>query len=88
MVSFNAASVRHLVEKMMRVFVLVEVAPNGAQTVQSVFQAESLDAARAYVEQKNVTELDKHVQRFRVQGPFSPAELDFDPEEGRYFLGL
>ena len=72
----------------MRVFVLVEVAPNGAQTVQSVFQAESLDAARAYAEQKNVTELDKHVQRFRVHGPFSVAELDFDPEGGRYFLGL
>ena len=72
----------------MRVFVLVEVAPNGAQTVQSVFQAESLDAARAYAEQKNTTELDKHVQRFRVLGPFSVAELDFDTEDGRYFLGL
>ena len=72
----------------MRVFVLVEVAPNGAQTVQSVFQAESLEAASAYAEQKNVSELDKHVQRFRAQGPFGVAELDFDPEEGRYFLGL
>jgi len=73
---------------MMRMFVLVEVAPNGAQTIQSVFQAESLEVASAYAEQKNVSELDKHVQRFRVQGPFSYAELDFDPEEGRYFLGL
>ena len=72
----------------MRMFVLVEVAPNGAQTVRSVFQAESLEAASAYAEQKNVSELDKHVQRFRVQGPFSYAELDFDPEEERYFLGL
>ena len=72
----------------MGMFVLVEVAPNGAQTVQSVFQAESLEAASAYAEQKNVSELDKHVQRFRVQGPFIYAELDFDPEEGRYFLGL
>ena len=72
----------------MRVFVLVEAAPNGAQTVQSVFQAESLDAARAYAEQKNVTELDKHVQRFRIAGVHTVAELDFDPEDGRYFLGL
>lgn len=72
----------------MRMFVLVEVAPNGAQTVQSVFQAESLEAASAYAEQKNVSALDKHVQRFRAQGPFGYAELDFDPEEGRYFLGL
>ena len=72
----------------MRVFVLVEVAPNGAQHVQNVFWAESLDAARTYAEQKNKTELDKHVQRFQVQGPFSVAELDFDPDEGRYFLGL
>lgn len=72
----------------MRVFVLVEVAPNGAQTIQSVFWAESLDAAQAYAEQQNRTELDKHVQRFRVQGPYTCAELDFDPEDGRYFLGL
>ena len=72
----------------MRMFVLVEVAPNGAQTVHSVFQADSLEAASAYAEQQNVSELDKHVQRFRVQGPFSVAELDFDPEDGRYFLGL
>ena len=72
----------------MRMFVLVEVAPNGAQTVHSVFWAESLEAASAYAEQKNVSELDKHVQRFRAAGPFSYAELDFDSEEGRYFLGL
>ena len=72
----------------MRMFVLVEVAPNGSQTVHSVFQADSLEAASAYAEQKNVSELDKHVQRFRVQGPFGYAELDFDPEDGRYFLGL
>ena len=87
-VSFNAASVRHLVEKMMRVFVLVEVAPNGSQSVQKVFQAESLDAARAYAEQQNTTELDKYVRRFRIAGAYTCCELDFDPEEGRYFLGL
>ena len=72
----------------MRMFVLVEVAPNGAQTIQSVFQAESLEAASAYAEQKNVSPLDKHVQRFRIAGSYTCAELDFDPEEGRYFLGL
>ena len=72
----------------MRVFVLVEVAPNGAQAVQSVFWAESLEAASAYAEQKNVSELDKHVQRFRIAGSYTCGELDFDPEDGRYFLGL
>ena len=57
MVSFNAANVRHLWRIIMGMFVLVEVAPNGAQTIQSVFQAESLEAASAYAEQKNVSEL-------------------------------
>ena len=72
----------------MRVFVLVEVAPNGAQSVQAVFWAENLDAAQAYAEQQNKTELDKHVQRFRIAGAYTCCELDFDPEEKRYFLGL
>ncbi len=72
----------------MRVFVLVEVAPNGAQSVQSVFWAESLEAAQKYADQQNKTELDKHVQRFRIAGGYTCAELDFDPEDGRYFLGL
>ena len=72
----------------MRVFVLVEVSPNGAQSVQSVFWAENLDAAQAYAEQQNKTELDKHVQRFRIAGAYTCGELEVDPEDGRYFLGL
>ena len=70
------------------VYVLVEVLPNGAVKVVEVFSAECQNAAEEYAAQRNVSELDKHVQRFRVQGPFSYAELDFDPEDGRYFLGL
>ena len=70
----------------MHVFVLVEVAPLGAQSVQSVFCAQNTDAAQAYAEQK--TELDKNGRRFRLAGPLTCCELGFDPEDGRYFLGL
>ena len=51
-----------------RAFVLVTVAPNGAQKVVGLFTAESLDAAEEYAEQLNETELDKHLQRFRIAG--------------------
>ena len=57
------------------VFVMVEVAPNGAQRVKEVFEADSLDAAQGYAAQHNKTELDKHVQRFRIAGEYGVRAL-------------
>ena len=62
-------------DRVSAVFVLVEVAPNGAQRVKEVFEADSLNAAQGYADQLNVTELDKHVQRFRVAGEFGVRTL-------------
>ena len=59
----------------MGVYVLVEVAPNGAQKVVEVFSAGCQDAAEEYAAQHNETELDKHVQRFRIAGYYSVREL-------------
>ena len=57
------------------VFVLVEVAPSGAQRIKEVFEADSLDAAQGYADQFNATELDKHVQRFRIAGEYGVRTL-------------
>ena len=62
-------------DRVSAVFVLVEVAPNGAQRVKEVFEADSLNAAQGYADQLNVTELDKHVQRFRVAGEYGVRTL-------------
>ena len=57
------------------VFVLVEVTPCGAQRIKEVFEADSLDAAQGYADQFNATELDKHVQRFRIVGEYGVRTL-------------
>ena len=57
------------------VFVLVEVAPSGAQRIKEVFEANSLESAQGYADQLNVTELDKHVQRFRIAGEYGVRTL-------------
>ena len=57
------------------VFVLVEVAPSGAQRIKEVFEADSLDAAQLYAAQHNETEIDKHVQRFRIAGEYGVRAL-------------
>ena len=62
-------------DRVSAVFVLVEVAPNGAQRVKEVFEADSLNAAQEYAAQHNKTELDKHVQRFRIAGEFGVRTL-------------
>ena len=51
-------------------YVLVEVLPNGSITIKEAFEADRLELAEEYAATFNETELDKHVQRFRVQGPF------------------
>lgn len=51
-------------------YVLVEVAPNGAEKVAELFEADSLEAAEAYAAQVNTTGLDVFVQRFRIAGRF------------------
>ena len=50
------------------VYVLVEVLPNGAMRVVEVFSAGFQEAAEEYAAQHNVSELDKHVRRFRIAG--------------------
>ena len=57
------------------VYVLVEVLPNGAVKVVEVFSAECQDAAEEYAAQHNVSELDKHVQRFRIAGYYGVRGL-------------
>ena len=57
------------------VYVLVEVLPNGAVKVVEVFSAERKDAAEEYAAQHNVSELDKHVQRFRIAGYYGVRDL-------------
>ena len=75
-----------------RAFVLVELAPNGAQTVVELFEADSPEDAAAYAAQFNKTELDKHVQRFRIAGKFPVVTLFHtdDPEyaDAPYYTGL
>ena len=51
-------------------YVLVEVLPLGSTKIIEVFEAPSLAMAEEYATSKNETALDKHVQRFQVQGPF------------------
>ena len=57
------------------VYVLVEVLPNGAVKVVEVFSAVCPEAAEEYAAQHNVSELDKHVQRFRIAGHYGVREL-------------
>ena len=57
------------------VFVLVEVAPSGAQRIKEVFEADSLEAAQGYAAQHNKTDLDRHVQRFRIAGEYGVRTL-------------
>ena len=57
------------------VFVLVEVAPSGAQRIKEVFEANSLESAQGYADQLNVTALDKHFQRFRIAGEYGVRTL-------------
>ena len=57
------------------VFVLVEVAPSGAQRIKEVFEAVGLEAAQGYADQLNVTELDRHVQRFKIAGEYGVRTL-------------
>ena len=75
-----------------RAYVLVEVAPNGAEKVVELFDADSKDAAEAYAAQRNTTELDKHVRRFRIAGRFMVSSLfrSNSPEDADapYYLGL
>lgn len=65
------------------VFVLVEVAPSGAQRIKEVFEADSLEAAQKYADQLNVTELEKHVQRFRIAGEYGVRVL-FKSDSAEY----
>lgn len=58
-----------------RAYVLVEVAPNGAERVRELFEADSEEAAEEYAAQHNVSELDKHVQRFRIAGYYGVRSL-------------
>lgn len=73
-------------------YVLVEVAPNGAEKVRELFEADSPEDAAAYAEQHNKTELDKHLRRFRIAGRFLVSSLfrSDDPEyaDDPYYLGL
>ena len=75
-----------------RAFVLVTVAPNGAQKVVGLFTAESLEAAEAYTAQLNETDLDKHAQRFRITGEFPVLTLLHDDRteyaDAPYYAGL
>ena len=58
-----------------RAYVLVEVAPNGAEKVRELFEADSEEAAEAYAAQFNKTELYKHLRRFRIAGRYVVLEL-------------
>lgn len=75
-----------------RAYVLVEGAPNGAEKVVALFEADSLEAAEAYAAQFNKSELDKHVQRFRIAGRFMVSYLfrSNNPEDADapYYTGL
>lgn len=75
-----------------RAFVLVEVAPNGAERIVELFDADSKEAAEAYAAQFNKTELDKHLRRFRIAGRFVVSSLFHtdDPEyaDAPYYTGL
>lgn len=75
-----------------RAFVLVEVAPNGAEKVRELFAADSEEAAEAYAAQHNKTELDKHLRRYRIAGEYIVLELfhDDSPEyaDAPYYTGL
>ena len=75
-----------------RVFVLVEVAPNGAQEVVEVFEADSPEQAQAYAAQRNTTKLDQYLRRFRIAGPFLVTTLfrsdSPDYADAPYYLGL
>ena len=63
------------------VFVLVEVAPSGAQRIKEVFEANNLESAQGYADQLN--ELDKHVQRFRIAGEYGVRTL-FKSDSAEY----
>ena len=77
----SAASLPAVVPPVVVVMVTHDPGPWFEETLESL-------AAQKYADQQNKTELDKHVQRFRIAGGYTCAELDFDPEDGRYFLGL
>lgn len=73
-------------------FVLVESTPYGAERVVELFTADSPEAARAYADQFNKTELDKQLSRFRIAGRYVVLELFHDdrPEyaDVAYYTGL
>ena len=75
-----------------RAYVLVEVAPNGSIKIVELFEAESLAMAEEYAAQRNTSELDKHVQRFRIAGRFLVSYLfrSDNPEDADapYYTGL